>query len=124
MAINREPRGRRMLSASMRGDELAEQKIVIADVSPRGLGARARGECPPAGTRILIALSNGLELSGEVRWVRKERFGVQLDQEVDPGQVQGAGGSWEVASRPFDPGHVFDQFRPVSRPYRPGLKVK
>lgn len=113
-----------MLLATMRGEEFAEQKIVIGDVSPRGIGARAQGECPPQGSRIVISFSNGMELGGEVRWARNGRFGVQLEKEVDPRELQGSGGSWEAANRPFDPSHVFDQFRPVTRAYRPGLKVR
>jgi hypothetical protein len=123
MAISRDPRGKRMLLATMRGEKLAEQKIIVGDVSPRGIGARAKGACPTPGSRVLISFSNGVELGGEVRWARKDRFGVQLEGEVDPQELQGSGNSWEAAIRPFEQGHVYDQFRPVSRPYRPGLKV-
>lgn len=124
MSVNREERGRRMLAGIMHSETGSEQRIIIKDISAHGIGARATGSPPSVEDRISIYLSQGRVLKGVVRWVSGNRFGVLLDGEIDPTSFQGSGGSWDVAEQKLPPGHVYDQFRPVSRGYRPGLKVR
>ena len=47
-----------------------------------------------------------------------------LAREIDPARFTFGHKSWASATRPFPRGHVYDQFRPVSAPRRPGLKIR
>ena len=113
-----------MLAGTMHYGDTPEQRIVVRDISSQGIGARATGTPPAAGERVSLYLSQGRLLTGRVRWVRGDRFGVLLDATIDPNAFLGSGGSWEVVEQKFPPGHVYDQFKPVGRAYRPGLKAR
>jgi len=120
---SRDPRSHRMFVAAIRSRRLGEQPIIVRNISRHGIGARIRSGAPEVGEELVFVLDGEL-LEGQVRWVRKDRFGALLFQEVDPSRFNFAHKSWASASRPFEPGHVYDQFRPVSDTRRPGLKVR
>jgi hypothetical protein len=124
MHINRDRRGKRMLAATMRTERIADQPIIIRDVSRRGIGARATVSGPIVGERVTIRTNDGQEVAGKVQWARESRFGIELERDINPDAFQAAGTSWDITDRPFPRGHVYDQFKPVSKPYRPGLKSK
>ena len=125
MEGNRDPRGMRMLAAMMSFGDCPAQRIIVKDLSCRGLGARATRYPPPVGMIVTISFSQGTTLTGQVRWASGNRFGALLDQEINPDEFRGAGDGWDgAANRTFPSGHVFDQFKPVASTHRPGFKVR
>lgn len=124
MEGNRDPRGMRMLAAMMSFGDCPEQRIIVKDLSCRGLGARATRNPPPVGALVTISFNQGRILTGQVRWTSGKRFGTLLDQDVNPDDFRGAGDGWDTANRAFPSGHVFDQFKPVGSTHRPGFKVR
>ena len=119
--IAREARSHRMFVATIWTARLGERPIVVRDLTP--FGARLRAHGLSVGERITVSL-NGERVDAEVRWVRHGRFGARLAREIDPARFTFGHKSWASATRPFPRGHVYDQFRPVSAPRRPGLKIR
>ena len=105
----------------MHSERLAEQPIIIRNLSPRGIGARAHGLPPLEGEEVFLKL-DGRELVGRVRWVRGDRFGVHLRDPID-GAVRMPASPWAPAKNPSAGFHVFERFKPVAKPWRPGVKV-
>jgi hypothetical protein len=85
------------------------------------MGGRTRSQPLEPGESVTLSLG-GESVKGEVRWVRKDSFGVRFDREIDPTRFNFAGKSWEDVIEPLGPGHVFDQFKPVSDSRRPRLR--
>jgi hypothetical protein len=100
----------------MHSERLAEQTIIVRNLSSRGIGARAKGTLPMEGEEVFLQF-NGREIVGRVRWVLGDRFGIHLRDPIDRDMLV------SKESQPETPGfHVFDGFKPVERPWRPGLK--
>lgn len=120
----REPRLGKMFLAKLHCARLASEEIRICNVSRNGIGAKSRGAMPLVGEEVTIETSAFGDVRGVVRWVKDRQFGIELSAEVDPGLLNFADKSWDVANRPFDANHVFNQFRPSGDCRRPGLKVR
>jgi hypothetical protein len=119
----REKRSHRMFAATLHSKRVGEKSIIIRNISPHGISARMQPPMLEPGEMVTISL-NGETVDAQVRWVRRDRFGARLSREVDPSCFNFAGKSWEGVTQPFERGHVFDQFRPVSDSRRPGLKTR
>jgi hypothetical protein len=122
-ALEREARSARVFVAKLRSDRLGEQSVIIRNISPLGISARLLSGHVEPGERVTVIL-NEEEIAAEVRWARKNQFGARLFREVDPSAFNFSGKSWETVVEPLGPGHVFDQFKPVSDFRRPGLKTR
>lgn len=120
----REPRSRRMFVAKLRSGRIGEQEIIVRNISPLGIGARVRGDSRlEKGEQVSLFLG-GETLLAEICWVSGDRFGARLFAEIDPARFSFDHKKWECADQPFGPGHVYDQFKPVKDPRRPGLKTR
>jgi len=118
----REARPARLVRASIRSDRLPETDVLIRNISRRGIGAKARLDPLQVGDTVFIRLGPVDEVAGTVRWVRGDRFGVHLHDELNPDRFNFSGSDWTSINRPYDRGHVYDQFRPAGRAWRPGIK--
>lgn len=121
-ADKRAPRTNRVFKASIVSEGRGEYPIIVRNLSAHGIGGRGL-EGLAAGERISFRL-NGELIEGEVSWVRGDRFGAKLHQEIDPSAFTFGHKNWDAVHSPIEPGHVFEQFKPVSDPRRPGLKVR
>lgn len=87
---HREPRERRLIRGEMETDRLPRHNILIRNISPRGLGASCRGLPPMVEETASIRLPDGQVITGMVRWVREQEFGVRFDRPVNLDAVFGA----------------------------------
>lgn len=115
----RDKRDGRILTATMRSERLAEQSIIIRNLSPRGIGARARTMLPRVGEEVFLRL-DGREIVGRVRWVRGDQFGIHLRDPIK-GPVIMTTSPWPQTENQMPGFHVFDRFKPIERPWRPGV---
>ena len=118
----REARPARLVHASIRSDRVPETDVLIRNISRHGIGAKARLDQLQVGDTVFIRLGPINEVAGTVRWIRGDRFGVQLHNELNPDSFNFAGSDWTSLNRPYERGHVYDQFRPTQRAWRPGIK--
>jgi hypothetical protein len=119
----REERSHRIFVATLHSKRVGDKSIIVRNISPHGISARMQPPMLEPGELVTISL-NGETVDAQVRWVRRDRFGARLVREVDPSCFNFSGKSWEAVIQPFEPGHVFEQFRPVSDSRRPGLKIR
>jgi len=122
VAERRAPRAGRLFNASIFCERRGEMPIMVRNISPSGLGARGVSGLE-RGERITVRLNNEL-IGAEVCWSHRNQFGVRLDTQVDPSLFTFDHKGWENSHRPLEPGHVFDQFKPVTDFRRPGLRVR
>jgi len=118
----RDGRPARLVHASIRSDRLPETTVLIRNISRHGIGAKARLDRLQVGDTVFIRLGPLDEVAGTLRWVRGDRFGVHLHEELNPDSFNFSGSDWTVLNRPYERGHVYDQFRPTERAWRPGIK--
>ena len=79
----REIRQRRLMLARVSGPGIADQEIVIRNISKRGLGAATQGVKPMMGDRLSVSLQDGQKIDGIVRWQDGPCFGLGLVVELD-----------------------------------------
>ena len=79
----REPREKIRIDAAMRGEFSGRQRAVVTDISQFGVGALAADILPDIGERVLLTLSTGDAIEGEVRWCDGHRFGLRLYHPFD-----------------------------------------
>lgn len=82
-ALTREERIRRLVRAQMTDERGISQDVVIRNTSDRGLGITAREFSPVLGEVITVSIPGNGDLTGTVRWVYGQTFGVELDQNLD-----------------------------------------
>lgn len=82
----RAPRARLIAPATMLSERFGSCDIRIRNISERGLGARSRTQMPEIGERLIISIAGIGDVSGIVRWVRGDQFGIALDDRLDPGR--------------------------------------
>lgn len=121
---SREQRVGKMVLAHMRSARLPEHDVVVRNISSHGLCIRSKAELPELGEQVSIRFDALGEVHGVIRWVHGTNFGVQLDEELDPSRFQFADKSWEFANREFEANHVYTQFKPEVKTWRPGLKPR
>lgn len=83
----REPRMAKLVALHLTSARYSNVKIVVRNLSPHGLGARAEIELLPC-ERVVVHLPNGQDVGAIVRWVRKSTFGLSLDERIEPEQLQ------------------------------------
>lgn len=103
----------------MRSDRMAEHPIIIRNVSPRGIGARSRGMLPVEGEEVFLRFCDR-QMVGRVMWVRGDQFGIHLRDPIDAHDRMPVA-LWTPAENRTPGFHVFDRFKPVERPWRPGV---
>ena len=119
----RENRTHMVMHAAMSSERLNPQEILVRNISASGIGARARGAPPHIGEQIVIAFDGIGRYQASVRWVSGNLFGAELTQRIDP-SVFHFSSDWHNRPLPKpEPHFVPERFRPVSRAWRPGLKV-
>ena len=106
-ASARELRQRRLVRAQIFNDRLPGVCILIRNISGHGIGAASRGLLPLKGEKLSILLPHHEEVTGLVRWVYGESFGVELDHDLNlhaladalQNQIRmdGASTDWEVS---------------------------
>ena len=74
----RERRRRGMVLVSLIDSTGATRKIMVRDISAKGLSAAAQGAPPGPDEVVSIALPDGSVAWGLVRWVRRNLFGVEF----------------------------------------------
>jgi len=74
------------------------------------------------GTRVVVTLGVFGDVDASVQWVRAERFGLRFATEIDPSIFNFTGRDWAAVNKEYPKGHVYDQFKPESKAWRPGVK--
>lgn len=92
----------------------------MRNLSEKGLGGKVQGAPPRPGEEVVIRFE-GREMVGRVRWVKGARFGVHLRDAID-GDHPAVTPPWPRAKNASPGFHVFDRFKPVEKPWRPGVR--
>ena len=98
---DREYRTTNILLAEMKGERTPNQRIVIRNVSARGLGARAQQQPPALGESVIVISDKLGELGGVVKWVRGDRFGLHLAVPLKANEIDRLGSEWSEARPGF-----------------------
>lgn len=77
-------------------DRFGRTRVVVRNLSPYGLGVRGDVELI-ACERVIVYLPDGRQVGATVRWVRKNTFGLALDEAINPATLQP-----RPASKPAD----------------------
>ena len=121
----RDTRAGRIFVAQMAREHALSQEILVRNISRQGLAARARGSAPTVGERVVVTLGPWGDIAAIVQWVRGDRFGLKLTQEIATELFNFAGKDWTPATnKTFEVGHVFDHFKPSENYRRPPVKPK
>lgn len=120
----REQRVGKMFLARLHSVRLADQEIMIRNISEHGLGARCKGAVPEPGEEVRIEMEVYGNVEGVVRWAKGNLIGVALSTGINPNLLNFADKAWDVANKPFDNSQVYTQFKPERDFRRPGLKVR
>ena len=121
--IDREQRLGKLVLASLRREGLPPREIMIRNISINGIGARIDGDVPLIGERVLLDLMNLKDVRGTIRWVKGNRFGIRIDDKLDP-HVLCLTGQQEQKAGEARPWEVMERFRPEKAAPRPGLKIR
>ena len=111
----------RMLAGTLRGENIQLQEILVRNVSSSGLSGRCKATPPPVGTSVTVSLGVLDNVEATVRWSCDRSFGLQFAVEIDPSIFNFANRD-RSPNKEYPTGHVYDQFRPVSKAWRPGVK--
>ena len=84
---SREPRVSQLVSIGLSSAKHKNVRVVVRNLSPHGIGARGDVELSLC-ERITVHFSDGRDVGGIVRWLRKNTFGLLLDEEIDPTILQ------------------------------------
>lgn len=84
------------------------------------MGSKVQGVPPRQGEEVVIRFE-GREIVGRVRWVKGACFGVHLRDAID-GDHPAVTPPWPRAETPSPGFQVFDRFKPVGKPWRPGVR--
>lgn len=112
---DREVRSPRILRCEI-VDEFGEaQSYLIRNISRKGIGGSGN-EGLEVGRHITINLLGLGTVTGSVRWCSGDRFGIHLDDEIEPERIRYVGVSLEGPRF-----RVNDLHRPVHDSRRPGF---
>lgn len=81
--VSREPRQRTLMRAVMTLPGMADEPVMVRNVSERGMCLASKALMPREGEIIDLALAGTPRLEAQVRWVRGQEFGVQLARPLD-----------------------------------------
>ncbi len=84
----REPRMAKLVAIDVSSSRHQRTRIVVRNLSPHGLGARGEIDLLPC-EHVVIHLPDGSEMGAIVRWVRKNSFGLSLDDRIDAAALRG-----------------------------------
>lgn len=102
------PRQRRLLLVELALGDGKRFEVIVRNISPRGMGASARGIAPAAGAIVTLA-GDGEAYTGVIRWVSGQNFGVHfqcdlgkflLDRARRPSDGAGGKHNWTM-SKPY-----------------------
>ena len=83
----RAARQRTLIKATLSGFRMADQPVLVRNVSERGLGLSTQGQAPLAGQQVTVHFASGLWASGRVAWVEGTGFGLALDHPISVAQL-------------------------------------
>lgn len=83
-------RHRTLIKASLSGLRLADQPVLVRNVSERGLGMTTQGQVPQPGQQVSVSFASGLLVGGRVAWAQGNSFGVGLDQPISVARLEAA----------------------------------
>jgi hypothetical protein len=112
----------RIFAAALRSETLRTREIVVRNLSPWGLSARSKLTPPSVGEKVILTFEAFGDIDATVKWIRGERFGLSFEHELDPTLINFSPKATPGANKEFPVGHVYDQFKPVTRACRPGVK--
>ena len=116
----REPRMAKLVALHLSSARYSNVKIVVRNLSPHGLGARADIELLPC-ERVVVHLPNGQDVGAVVRWVRKNTFGLSLDERIETKHLQPkAAGAGAIVPRDAELG--FNRLRHSAGSSRTGFQ--
>ena len=115
---DRDPRSSMMIRCDV-VDALGRRfPCFLRNISRTGISARGcTGLC--VGQQISVILPVIGAIGGVIRWVNRDRFGIQLEAEIMPEMLRFAGAPVEAARPKFEP---LPLHRPVTDYKRPGLR--
>ncbi len=99
------------------------QEIVARNLSNRGIGALSKSVAPLEGDQVTVHFPQGQRVTGVVRWVFRQNFGILLDQDIDPSLIQPKPRSIQVIDETPGKWHVCDRYKPDTAFKRPGLRI-
>ncbi len=91
-ADTRQPRQSRLVKAALECDRLGRFDVTVRNVSPTGIGGQAP-HILARGERLTVHLPGHRPMSGTVRWVVEQRFGIETDKEIQVDCLRAAHGS-------------------------------
>ena len=116
----REPRMAKLVALHLSSARYSNVKVVVRNLSPHGLGARADIELLPC-ERVVVHLPNGQDVGAVVRWVRKNTFGLSLDERIETEHLQPkAAGAGAIVPRDAELG--FNRLRHSAGSSRTGFQ--
>lgn len=83
----REARTSKLLSVEISRGGGGRERVVVRNVSPHGIGARGDIRLIPC-EEVVVHLPGGETRRAVVRWVRKDGFGLYIDEPIDPQSLQ------------------------------------
>ncbi len=86
-ATARETRMSKLLSVEISRGGGPQERVVVRNVSPHGIGARGAIKLVPC-ERVDVHLPGGALRCAVVRWVNKDNFGLYFDEPIDPQSLQ------------------------------------
>ncbi len=116
----RETRTAKLISLEISGPQRRRTKIVVRNLSPHGIGGRGDIDLLPC-ERLVVHLPNGHNVEAIVRWVRKNSFGLSLDERIDADALQ-ARAAVSAAIVPRDAAIGFEPFKHIGSTSRTGFK--
>lgn len=116
----REVRVSKLVSLELSSARYKRVKIVIRNLSPHGLGARADIELLPC-EQVMVHLPDGRDVGAIVRWVKKSTFGLSLEERIEPEQLQARAAS-SAAIVPKDADLGFNRYRHTASSSRSGFQ--
>ena len=113
-APQREQRTSKLIVLALSTSREKHARIVVRNVSPHGLGARGEIDLLPC-ERVTVHLPGGRDVAATVRWARNGKFGLALDERVDPPSLQtrAAASPTDLRSRDESMEFVPMKIRPV-----------
>ncbi|WP_260580900.1 PilZ domain-containing protein [Sphingopyxis sp. PET50] len=116
----RQPRQSRLVKAALESERFGRFDVTVRNVSQTGIGGQAPHPLQN-GERLTVHLPGHPPMTGTVRWVCDQRFGIETDSEIRIEQLRAAhGGSMPSADQSIE-------FRIIPPPKtvakRPGLQL-
>jgi hypothetical protein len=116
----REKRMAKLMALEISTKRYKRVRIVVRNLSPHGIGARGEIDLVPC-EQVVIHMPDGRDLSAIVRWVRKNTFGLSLDDRIDTNALKSQSAS--LGHLPTkDDGITFQRFQHVGSTARSGFK--